>query len=462
MSVTRIAVIGSGPSGAYTAQLLTEESESPVEVDVFDKLPTPFGLVRYGVAPDHPRVKSITTSFAEVFEETPGVRFLGNVHIGTDLTIEELRARYDAVVFAHGAPLDRRLGIPGEDLGGVNAVREFVSWYQGHPDQAVDAFVLDGRRAVVIGVGNVALDAARMLVRTPEALRLTDIPEHVVESFAGSTIDEVVVIGRRGPAYAKFTNKEFIELLEVESTDVIIDPADLELDAEQQAVLAADPAARRLVATFQKAAERGSLGRDKTIRFLFDRTPAEFLGDADGAVTGIRLVQTSDPTVSETLEVDLALRSVGYLGKPLDGLPFDERTGTIPHLDSRVVDGDEVVEGVYVAGWVKRGPNGVVGTNRKCALETVTSLLADLGERDGASTAASADEVDDLLRSRGVQVVDWNAWRAIEDAEIATGAAVDRERIKLHVREDMLQVAADAPEPLGSPEPELAGASAHA
>jgi len=441
MPAPRIAVIGSGPSGAYTAQLLTEESETPVEVDVFDRLPTPFGLVRYGVAPDHPRVKSITTSFAEVFEETPGLRFLGNVQIGRDVKIDELRAHYDAVVFAHGAPLDRSLGIPGEHLHGVEAVRDFVSWYQGHPDQPANAFALAGaRRAVVIGLGNVALDAARMLVRETDDLRRTDIPEHIVEAFAASTIDEVVVIGRRGPAFAKFTNKEFIELLEVESTDVIIDPADLELDAEQQAHIDADPAARRLMATFRKAADRGALGRAKSIRFVFDRTPEQFFGD--GTVTGIRLVRTSDPTVSETLETDLALRSVGYLGKPLDGLPFDKRTGTVPSRDSRVVDGDDLVDGVYVAGWIKRGPNGVVGTNRKCALDTVTSVLEDLAA--GESRASSAGVIDALLAERGVGVVDWNAWRAIEAAEIAAGEAVGRERVKLHVYEDMLRVATAA------------------
>ncbi|MEY9853172.1 ferredoxin--NADP+ reductase [Leifsonia sp. EB41] len=442
MSVNRVAVIGSGPSGAYTAQLLTEESEAPVEVDVFDRLPTPFGLVRYGVAPDHPRVKSITTSFADVFEETPGLRFLGNVRIGADLGIDELRSHYDAVVFANGAPLDRRLGIPGEDLSGVSAVREFVSWYQGHPDQDPDAFILDGTRAVVVGLGNVALDAARMLVRETEDLRRTDIPEHIVTAFSESTIDEVVVIGRRGPAFARFTNKEFIELLEVESTDVLIDPADLVLDASQQAQLDSDPAARRLFATFQKAAERGSLGRAKRIRFIFDRTPAEFLGDEK--VTGLRLVRTSDPSKSEVLDVDLALRSVGYLGEPFAGLPFDDRTGTIPHRDSRVVDGDEVVPGVYVAGWIKRGPNGVVGTNRKCALETVTSILEDFAGRDRGPRGTDAAAVDALLRSRGVEVVDWRAWRDIEAAEIAEGEAAGRERVKLHRRDDLLRAAAGA------------------
>ncbi|KHK97824.1 hypothetical protein LK09_10100 [Microbacterium mangrovi] len=440
MSAIRVAVIGSGPSGAYTAQLLTEESDLPIEVDIFDRLPTPFGLVRYGVAPDHPRIKSIIASFTEVFEATEAIRFLGNVQIGTDITVDELRAHYDAVVFAHGAPLDRRLGIPGEDLAGVHPVREFVSWYQGHPDHAVDAFHLAGsRRAVIIGVGNVALDAARMLVRTTEELRETDIPEHIVEAFAASTIDDIVVVGRRGPAFAKFTNKEFLELLEVESTDVLVDPADLELDAVQQAHLDANPAARRLMATFQKAAERGSLGRNKTIRFVFDRTPVELLGDR--AVTGIRLTGTTDPSETETLDADLVLRSVGYLGNPLDGLPFDTRTGTVPHRDSRVLDGDDELGGVYVAGWIKRGPNGVVGTNRLCALETVTSLLQDLASRGETAPAPTAEVVDALLRDRDVHVVDWDAWRAIEAAEIAAGEDIGRTRIKLHLRDDMLAAA---------------------
>ncbi|WAH97426.1 FAD-dependent oxidoreductase [Arthrobacter sp. MMS18-M83] len=439
MSALRVAVIGSGPSGSYCAQLLTEESESPVEVDVFERLPSPFGLVRYGVAPDHPKVKSIAASFAEVFDETPGVRFLGNVHVGTDITLDELRANYDAVVFASGAQVDRNLGIPGEELGGVHAVRDFVSWYQGHPDSASDAFVLNGNRAVIIGVGNVALDAARMLAHTPEALRATDVPEHIVDTFAASTYREIVVIGRRGPAFAKFTNKEFIELLEVESCDVIIDPADLELDAQQQAHADADPSSRRLLATFAKAAERGVLGRRTAIRFLFDRTPLELIGDE--SALAIRLAKTSDPSVTETLETELVLRSVGYRGAAIDGLPFDEASGTIAHLDSRVADGGNVLPGVYVAGWIKRGPSGVVGTNRRCASETVTSILQDVTAEGWASTATPAAVVDQLLRSRGVPVVDWAAWRVLEQAEYEAGEAAGRERIKLHDRADMLRAA---------------------
>ena len=439
MNALRVAVVGSGPSGAYCAQLLTEESGSPVEVDVFERLPAPFGLVRYGVAPDHPRVKSITTSFAEVFDETPGVRFLGNVHVGADITLDELRANYDAVVFASGAQVDRNLGIPGEDLAGVRGVREFVSWYQGHPDAASEAFALNGNRAVIIGVGNVALDAARMLAHTTDALRATDVPEHVVHTFAASTYREIVVIGRRGPAFAKFTNKEFIELLEVESCDVIIDPADLELDAQQQEHADTDPAARRLLATFAKAAERGVLGRNTSIRFLFDRTPLELIGEE--SASAIRLAKTSDPNVTETLETELVLRSVGYRGAAIDGLPFDQKSGTIVHLDSRVADGGNVLPGVYVAGWIKRGPSGVVGTNRRCASETVASILEDVTAPGWASSATTAADVDELLRSRGVPVVDWAAWRVLEQAEYAAGEAAGRERVKLHDRAGMLRAA---------------------
>jgi ferredoxin--NADP+ reductase len=440
MAALRVAVIGSGPSGSYSAQLLTEDSESPIEVDVFERLPAPFGLVRYGVAPDHPRIKSITTSFAEVFEETPGVRFLGNVLVGRDITLDEMRAHYDAVVFATGAPLDRSLGIPGEDLAGVHAVREFVSWYGGHPDSDPQSFTLDGQRAVVIGVGNVALDAARMLMLSVEELRATDVPEHIVNAFAASRFREVVIVGRRGPAFAKFTNKEFLEFLDVESCDMIIDPADLELNSEEQAHLNADPAAKRLFSSFRKAVDRGVLGRGRRVRFVFDRSPVELLGK-DGAVSAIRLAQTSDPSVTETLDTQLVLRSVGYRGKALDGLPFDEMTHTVPHIDSRVHDGDGVVDRVYIAGWIKRGPTGVVGTNRRCALDTVTSLLEDVSAPGRVSTASTAADVDYLLESRGVHVVDWAAWKTIDAAEVAAGESVGRERVKLHDRAEMLRVA---------------------
>jgi ferredoxin--NADP+ reductase len=282
-----------------------------------------------------------------------------------------------------------------------------------------------------------------MLVRSTEELRATDIPEHVVAAFAASTYREVVVVGRRGPAYAKFTNKEFLEFLEVEGCDVVIDPADLELSVEDQAHLDANPQSKRLFATFVKAAQREPRGRDRRVRFLFDRRPTEILAQ-DGAAVGIRLARTSDPADVIALDAELILRSVGYRGKPIEGLPFDDDSATVPSVDSRVADGQTVLPGVYVAGWIKRGPTGVVGTNRRCALDTVTSLLEDVTAPGFISTSTDAAAVDALLAARGVQVVDWTAWRSIEAAEIAEGATAGRERVKLHDRDRMLHVAGGA------------------
>lgn len=437
MKNLRVAVVGSGPSGAYCAQLLTEESQSPMDVDVFERLPAPFGLVRYGVAPDHPRIKSISQSFTTVFDEASNIRFLGNVEVGRDLSLDELREHYDAVIFASGAPMDRVLGVTGEDAAGVHAVRQFVSWYQGHPDSDPADFVLKGDRAVIVGLGNVALDAARMLMRTNEALRQTDIPEHIVEAFAASTFKEVVVVGRRGPAFAKFTNKEFLELLDLEQTDIVIDPADLELDSIQAEFAEKNGSARRLLASFAKAAERGVAGHEKSIRFVFDRTPLTVLDDGDGNVSAIELSKTSDPNDIQTLETQLVLRSVGYYGRALQGMPFDEQKGTIPHEDSRVSG----MDGVYVAGWLKRGPNGVVGTNRGCALEAVMAVLADLQSPGYNARTSDRTEIDQLLASRDVFVVDWAAWKAIDEAELAAGMKIGRERVKLHSRDEMLRVA---------------------
>lgn len=430
----RIAVVGSGPAGAFCAQILTEEADGDVSVDVFERLPAPFGLVRYGVAPDHKKIKSITASLGEVFE-APGVRFLGNVSVGSDLTIDELRQHYDAVVLASGAPIDRRLGVPGEELRGVVAARNFVSWYSGHPDAVFDTSLLAAERAVVVGVGNVALDVARMLARTSDELRRTDVPEHVIEALAGHTVREVCIVGRRGPESAKFTNKELVELSEVEGADVIVPARELLFSEAQRARLA--PTATRLVATLQKLADRRQQGRARSIRFLFNRTPAGFTGGT--SVQAVRLAHTTDPTVVEELEAGLVLPAVGYRSIPMPGVPFDEASGTIPHRDSRVLDGDEIVPGLYVVGWAKRGPSGVIGTNRLCASETAQAVLADAAAipRRGSDSAA----VDGLLSARGVNVVDWNRWLAIEAAELELGAATGRERVKLHDRTDMLSAA---------------------
>ena len=430
----RVAVVGSGPSGAFCAQILAEETDFDVAVDVFDRLPTPYGLVRYGVAPDHQKIKSIVESLADIFT-TPGVRFLGNVNVGTDLSVEELRAHYDAVILASGAPLDRRLGVPGEDLDGVIAARNFVSWYSGHPDATFETSLLSAERAVVIGVGNVALDIARMLVRTPDELRRTDVPEHVVQVLAEHSVREVSVVGRRGPQFARFTTKEFLELSEVGGADVVIAAPELALSEAEEAAVTT-PAAKRLLASMRKVADRRPAGRARTIRFRFDRTPIEFLGPQ--AVSAVRLAHTSDPGQVEDLPAGLVLPAVGYRSVALAGVPFDTGTGTLPHRDSRVVDGDRPVPGLYTVGWAKRGPSGVIGTNRLCAGETTAALLSDL---DSLPEPSAPNSIDDLLRARGVAVVDWSSWQAIETAESALGRASGRERVKLHQWVDMLQAA---------------------
>ncbi|MEV1025264.1 FAD-dependent oxidoreductase [Streptomyces sp. NPDC050264] len=433
MSPLRVAVVGSGPAGTFCAEILSEDTGHEVQVDVFERLPTPFGLVRYGVAPDHQKIKSIVESLTEVYE-SPSVRFLGNVTVGSDITIDELRAHYDAVVLACGAPLNRQLGVPGEELPGVVAARNFVSWYSGHPDASFDTSVLTADRAVVVGVGNVALDVARMLVRTPDELRRTDVPEHVVDALGGHSIRKVYIVGRRGPAHAKFTNKEFLELAGVEGADVLVSPDDLELSEEDRAHVAVKPATARLLASLGKVAARAPLGRERSVRFLFHRTPVEFAGA--GAVGTVRLTHTSRPENVEDLAAGLVLPAVGYRGVAMGGVPFDEASGTIPHRDSRVVDGERPLPGLYAVGWVKRGPSGVIGTNRLCAAETAGALLADASSLIG--TGSGREGIDALLRSRGVAVVDWSRWRAIEAAEASLGAAGGRGRVKLHDRTDML------------------------
>ncbi|MER5184684.1 FAD-dependent oxidoreductase [Streptomyces sp. NPDC002896] len=440
MRTLRVAVVGSGPAGAFCAQILAEETAHKVSVDVFERLPTPFGLVRYGVAPDHQKIKSISASLGEIFE-TPGVRFLGNVTVGSDVTVDELREHYDAVVLAPGAPLDRRLGIAGEDLKGVVAARNFVSWYSGHPDADFDTSLLAAERAVIVGVGNVALDVARMLVRTPDELRRTDVPAHVVETLADHAVREVCVVGRRGPESAKFTNKEFLELAGVEGADVLVSPEELALAEEHQARVAGQPAVARLLASLRKVADREPQGQPRSIRFLFNRTPVDFVGDA--SVADVRLACTTDPSVVEELATGLVLPAVGYRSVPLTGVPFSEATGTIPQRDSRVIDGDDIVPGLYVVGWAKRGPSGVIGTNRLCAADTAAAVLADAAAVPERGTGSAA--IDDLLRSRGVAVVDWSRWLAIEAAEMELGRASGRDRIKLHDRADMLVAAGVVP-----------------
>jgi len=427
----RVAVVGSGPAGFYAAGALLS-ADIPVEVDMIERLPTPWGLVRLGVAPDHPKLKTVSRAFERIAER-PGFRFLGNVEVGRDVSHADLARLYDAVVYAVGAQTDRRLGIPGEDLPGSWAATEFVAWYNGHPDFQDLRFDLDVERAVVIGVGNVALDVARMLALTPEELAPTDTTDQAIAAISGSSIREIVVVGRRGPAQAAFTTPELAELGDLAGADVIVDPADLE-GAEPT-----DTNSERNLGVLRELAARVPTGKPRRIVLMFFRSPVAIHGvdrvesielarnvlDADN-----RAVQTEE---RETLPCGIVFRSVGYRGVELPDVPFDERSGTIPNEAGRVAPG------LYCAGWIKRGPTGVIGTNKKDATETVERLLEDL--RAAARKGATADDVDAFLDERAVRRVVYAGWLAIDEHERGAGEPLGRPRVKLCSWDELLAAA---------------------
>jgi ferredoxin/flavodoxin---NADP+ reductase len=476
----RVAIVGSGPAGFYTAEHLLKQGPAPnpdgpgreaeepagihVEVDMFDRLPTPFGLVRAGVAPDHPKIKSVI----RVYERTAareGFRFFGNVEIGTDVTVAELEARYNAIVYAYGTATDRRLGIPGEELPGSHAATEFVNWYNAHPDFAAHEFDLTAERAVVIGNGNVATDVARMLALPRAELELTDIADHAIEALAESAIDEVVVLGRRGPAQAAFTNPEVRELGELTDADIVIDPADVELDPASRAYVDSEdcePTHRRNVEIFTEFSKRPLEGKPKRVIMRFCRSPVEIQGEGkvERLVVAVNelyrddsgAIRARDTGEREQIECGLVLRSIGYKGIGLDGIPFDSGRGLIPNRGGRVTDPEtaEQVDGHYAVGWIKRGPSGVIGTNKKDALETVDSIFEDLdagrlpeptarthtpgGEaEDGAGVV---EPIAELLDRRGGDHITYLGWQTIDRAETAAGEPHGRPRIKFcHVHE---------------------------
>ena len=465
-SPLRIAVVGSGPAGVFACDALltwADKHDREIVVDLFDSLPVPFGLLRHGVAPDHPRIKGIANNLWKIGQD-PRIRFLGNVHFGTDITVEDLRRHHHAAIFATGALADRTMGIPGEDLAGSYGAAEFVTWYDGHPD-AHPEWDLSAERAAVVGVGNVALDIARMLVRTPEQLEATDIPEHVRTGFGTTAARTVSVIGRRGPAWAKFTTLELREMEKVEGVAVVVEPSDLDDDDEvAREHRESDRRAGQIYAVLEKwataqieaghadadEAEAAAVARgQKVVRFRFNRSPVEILG-ADGRVTGLRLERTEADGAglrmtgeTEELLVDAVYSAVGYRSAALEGIPFDDATATIPNAAGRVLDGPggQPIRGLFTAGWIKRGPSGVIGTNRSCASESVTELLSDLDAGllpDPESPDPQA--VRDLLDSRGVKVVDGIAWAAIDAGERVLGETAGRERTKLSGRDEMLEV----------------------
>jgi ferredoxin--NADP+ reductase len=447
----RAVIVGAGPSGFYAAdQLLT----GGFEVDVLDALPTPFGLVRAGVAPDHPKIKAVT----RVYEKTakkPGFRFFGGVQLGRDVTRAELLERYHVVLYALGTSDDNRLGIPGEDRPGSHAATHFVAWYNGHPDAADHEYDLSVKRAVVIGNGNVAIDVARMLVLHPEELAPTDTADHAIEVLSAAKVEEVVLLGRRGPAQAAFTNPELRELADLQRAGVEVDATDLELDEHSARWLEeeADITARKNVEILRTYAEQGPKEASHRVILRFLRSPVEILGEGeDGPVTGIRTVKNRiEPTdggglravptgEEETIECGLVLRSIGYRGRPVDDVPFDERRGLIRNEGGRVwSETGDAHHGEYAVGWIKRGPSGVIGTNKKDAADTVSKILAD---RDAGTLNAPAkpdpEDIATFYAERAPDAVTWAGWEAIDAHEKTTGEPHGRPRVKLVRLADLL------------------------
>jgi ferredoxin/flavodoxin---NADP+ reductase len=471
-SPIRIAVIGSGPAGFYAAGHLLKDSSERIEVDMIERLPTPWGLVRSGVAPDHPKIKSVT----RVYEKTaahPRFRYFGNVCFGEHVTREDLLSRYHAIVYATGSPLDRPLGIPGEHLRGSHAATEFVGWYNGHPDHSgLEVDLVSAERAVVIGNGNVAIDVARMLMLSADELAPTDTADHALDVLAHSRVREVLVVGRRGPAQAAFTNPELLELDELTDADVLVDSDELERAlAVHDEAAEQDATARRNVEILRRYAEHEPTVARKRIILRFLLSPVELHAGDDGALAAVELARNElvpDETGAlraratdehETIPAGLVFRAIGYRGEPLPGVSFDERAATILNERGRVLDPDSraPLPGEYVVGWIKRGPSGVIGTNKKDAQETVDAILADLrpsanGDRagdQGPSAGAShvpsepdAGAVEALLRERQPQLVTYSGWEAIDRHERALGEQGGRPRVKLTEIEQMLQIAA--------------------
>jgi ferredoxin--NADP+ reductase len=413
----RVAVVGAGPAGLYLADQLTYESEIATVVDLFERLPVPFGLLRYGVAPDHPTIKSAAETFQEILDR-PQVNLYCNVQVGRDILVAELRERYDAVVYANGADTDRRLGIEGEGLPGSISATDFVKWYNGHPEAS--AHDLRGAKSVVvIGAGNVALDVARILVKDAKLLTDTDIPSDVLNTLGASSVTDVHIVARRGPEFARFTTKEVRELGGLDGVDVIVDPE--EIPAEDPDGLG--PVGRRNLGVLRGWATKQATGAPRRVHLHFGARPERLLGDA--TVRGIRVA-----TARGSVDVDahLVIRAIGYRSQPIDGVSFDEESGTIPHQDHRVRYGDGGGPVEYAVGWVKRGPSGILGTNRGDAADTAAAIRADFG---GASKVSPSSTMGDVFTERGVVFLGKESWSRIVRHERALGADCGRGRVKI-------------------------------
>ncbi|APE37331.1 ferredoxin [Nocardia mangyaensis] len=450
LGTLRVAIVGAGPAACYAADELLRRSD--VEVEMFDRLPTPWGLIRAGVAPDHAGTKGVANMFDSAFRRDT-LQYYLNVEVGEHIEHQELLDHHHAVIYAVGASADRRLGVPGEDLPGSHSATEFVAWYNGHPDFADREFDLSGERAVIVGNGNVALDVARVLTLDPDELAKTDIADHALDALRRSSIREVVVLGRRGPLQAAYSSPEFLALTHLKGVDVIVDPADLDLDPHSRAVFDDPDTEPALRLKYQLAQEYSTAPRDpanKRIIFRYLATPTvvhgtdratalEFAHNELTEENGQLVATATDRT--ETLDTGLVLRSIGYRGVPVAGLPFDERRGTVPSEHGRVIDATEPVPGVYVSGWIKRGPRGVIGSNRVDAEETVEAVIADFIAGKLAAPSGDRAALQALLAQRQPDLVDRKGWKTIDQAEKTAGKAAGRPRVKFATRADLLKAA---------------------
>ncbi|MBF6352712.1 MULTISPECIES: 4Fe-4S binding protein [Nocardia] len=451
LGTLRVAIVGAGPAAAYAADELLRRCD--VQVEMFDRLPTPWGLVRAGVAPDHPGTKTVAGMFESAVRRDT-LQFYLNVEVGEHISHEELLAHHHAVLYAVGASSDRRMGVPGEELPGSHSATEFVAWYNGHPDYADRTFDLSGERAIIVGNGNVALDVARVLTVHPDELAKTDIADHALAALRNSNIREVVVLGRRGPLQAAYTSPEFLALAHLSGVDVVIDPAELKLDPVSQAVLddpEVEPPLRLKYTLAEEYAAKPPTEGNKRIVFKYLASPTAVRGTdkVEGLdyahnelvdVDGVLNARATDSTGS--YDASLVLRSIGYRGEPVPELPFDDTRAVVPNEHGRVTGPDgSPLTGVYVSGWIKRGPRGVIGSNRIDSEETVEALIADFIAGKLAAPTGDRDALRALVQQRRPDLVDRAGWKAIDQAERGAGKEAGRPRVKFTTRPDLLQAA---------------------
>ena len=449
----RIAIIGAGPAGFYAAETLLKQHDLDLTIDIFNRFPTPFGLVRDGVAPDHQSIKAVVRIFDKILAD-PRVRFFGNVTYGVDIHHQDLKQFYDQIIYAVGAQADRRMGIPGEELPNIFPALSFVGWYNGHPDYCDLPIDLSCERAVVVGNGNVAMDVTRMLVLSPDALQKTDIADHALEKLRKSNIREVVVLGRRGAAQAAFTNPEIKELGKLEGVDVVVDPHNIELDPASLADIEADRTAKANLECLREYASRTEHTAPRRIAMRFLASPAEIIG-VNGRMTSLKIehnelvvdsnggLRSKGTGTFELIEAGLVLRSIGYRSVPIEGVPFDHATSTINNIAGQVVhpNSGEVVPGEYVVGWAKRGPTGLIGNNKPDSAATVQAMLADLPTLQGIpDDLRDPSQVVAWLRERGIDFVTYQDWKILDQYEVARGSEQGRPRVKVTFVPEMMAV----------------------